>query len=613
MDPIHLTADELDYELGLRGVHNVGTWRIKSQCLRDMLKREMAGEHTIAAEGLLALHAVAELPKCDATIESILGKLKDPALGEAVSGECYSRLSHVSGRLRRVISVTPEEQTRAADLLSLVETYLAAMRNPGDAPVRSSQLVHSKPSSPLADIIEVISNGRKSFGSAETCGAESMALQNSLRRSAPLNPGVTPFVPRGSSVAAENPFVQHDQAVVENPFSPNQHSGYSKPTADRPFRSLADLGANEFQNIRDDHGRQSGRSAQQQHLSDFSQRREPREHAAPSDWLGQRDRHHSAGRHTRHEWSHRKTVPVHEWRIYFSGDGQGMHLCNFLSELSMFQESEGVSDAELLSSIGHLLWGRARLWFRPRCKNFRSWNEFVAEIKQDFLPPKYDYRLLTSISNRRQKTNETFSEYLNVMQALFDYLTIPIDNQHRLSIIEENMLPKYALAVSAIEVISLKQLSDVCRRVDYAGPRPVSAFMLDDMTALSRVPSRPGRFREVNAMETFPESEVPAAFASLSMNESSSAFQRETTAGAEVLAVRQSGNREQQGRSDSGERKCFNCLRTGHIFADCREARADKFCYRCGSRNFSAFSCQDCAKNDSSDSARRGGVQGPPK
>lgn len=59
-----------------------------------------------------------------------------------------------------------------------------------------------------------------------------------------------------------------------------------------------------------------------------------------------------------------KCVPVHQWKVFFSGDGKGLHLYDFLSQISMYKRSEQVSDEEMLASIVHLLNGRARLWYQ---------------------------------------------------------------------------------------------------------------------------------------------------------------------------------------------------------------------------------------------------------
>lgn len=41
-----------------------------------------------------------------------------------------------------------------------------------------------------------------------------------------------------------------------------------------------------------------------------------------------------------------------------------MNLYDFLSEIRIFQRSEGIDDDELMASVVHLLSGRARLWYR---------------------------------------------------------------------------------------------------------------------------------------------------------------------------------------------------------------------------------------------------------
>lgn len=71
--------------------------------------------------------------------------------------------------------------------------------------------------------------------------------------------------------------------------------------------------------------------------------------------------------------STRRTVPLHQWKLALSGDGHGIHLYDFLSEIQMLKRAEGISDEELLSSIVHLLAGRARLWYR-------SWYDTRLEV-----------------------------------------------------------------------------------------------------------------------------------------------------------------------------------------------------------------------------------------
>lgn len=134
-----------------------------------------------------------------------------------------------------------------------------------------------------------------------------------------------------------------------------------------------------------------------------------------------------------------------------------------------------------------------------------------ATMKTEFLPPKYDYKLLTNISNRRQKPTETFAEYLTSMQSLFKHLSIPINEQHKVCIIEENMLSKYAVATSVLDIGSLDQLSKVCRRVDYAYSKTPIPLPMDkinnDHRYYPRAGMNQGRPRAINIVEMAQQSD----------------------------------------------------------------------------------------------------------
>lgn len=57
----------------------------------------------------------------------------------------------------------------------------------------------------------------------------------------------------------------------------------------------------------------------------------------------------------------RRFVPIHQWRLNFSGENRDTHLQEFLAQLRILQRSERVSNEDLMLSIVHLLSGRAKL------------------------------------------------------------------------------------------------------------------------------------------------------------------------------------------------------------------------------------------------------------
>lgn len=114
-------------------------------------------------------------------------------------------------------------------------------------------------------------------------------------------------------------------------------------------------------------------------------------------------------------YARRSAIPLSQWRIEFKGDGSGLH--DFLSQVSLLQRSESVSDSEMLYSIVHLLSGRAKPWFSSVGNQFQDWPEVVIAMKKEFLPANYDYVLLNDITNWEQKRNESFGEFITMSRT----------------------------------------------------------------------------------------------------------------------------------------------------------------------------------------------------
>lgn len=617
MDPIHLYSEELDYELALRGVFNVASPRLKTQALREFLKRENVGEQTVHETIVESLNSEHELASCSATIDNVVGRLEDSSLGESIVGECHSRLVHVLMRLSRIKAGSSSEQECALELRTVAETQLtrlverasgartgavaltveqATTATESRAGAAQTGTAPARESSPLADIVEQIGSVRQQLRANDELGAVGRA-HGGERLS--LNPHSSVFKPR-----------KHSQ--TENPFSRVGRQQDIGPLADLFREMLRDEPrghvASNAPFLQRDQAQQNAPLAQHERANYANSLSSAGSvHDEPRRVEGQRIRNFLA---------QRKTVPVHLWKISYSGDGQGLHLYDFLAELGMFQRSEGVTDDELFASVVHLLTGRARLWYRSWFDTFACWAEFVTAIKKEFLPPKYDYRLLSSISSRRQKQHETFAEYLGVMRSLFNYLSIPIDEQHKLCIIEENMLAKYTIAVSAIEITTLDQLSNVCRRIDFAYNKQSVVMPRDDVAPPTRTPFRHsvGRSREVHEVERRmnPMDDISGfgncQFGANDGQRQDQQPENDAPLAQEVMATtsaQNSGNRNEA----VGEDRCFNCLKTGHVFAKCTQQRKGTFCFRCGSRDVTVFTCRKCTKNGETGSAQ--GAAGP--
>lgn len=560
MDPIHLLPEELDYELDIRGVYNLSTSRQKTTCLREFLKREEGGERTISDSRLEKLSSKIELARCALILENIAAAMQAEGFDAASRIDCQSRLLHVIQRVKRSKPSSPEEQTIVYELLMTAEEQLSYFQEVVSL-VRDPPLA-SKSASPLADAIESISRSRLSNS------ARNSQSEHDLRevRKSLLNPSVMDFIPiESASGGVANLF--------QNPFKDKK----SHPPVNRNELASNDIFGPSHSHIRSEI---------------------PRPRFQPErldNDLGENDSY----RVRPFGPSYRKSVPVHQWKLSFSGEPNTMHLYDFLSELRMFQRSERVPDEVLLASVVHLLSGRARLWYRSWFATFECWDDLVAAMKTEFLPPKYDYKLLTTISNRRQKPNETFSEYLNAMQSQFQHLSIPVDEQHKLSIIEENMLTKYVVATSAVEITRLDQLSNICRRVDYAYAKTPQFSAPPNRITDSRPVFRnnqQGRYRDVQELEIASQQTQFPQISNPGSDESN----------RELLEMR----RDRQS-ADSNRNYCYNCLQVGHNFSNCPAPRSGQFCYRCGLRDVTTFTCKNCPKNGDTIPGSRDSGQDP--
>lgn len=288
----------------------------------------------------------------------------------------------------------------------------------------------------------------------------------------------------------------------------------------------------------------------------------------------------------------RKTVPVHQWRISFCGEGKGLHLFDFLDQISLYQRSENISNNELLSSIVHLLTGRAKLWYRSAYDSIFTWDEFVSALKTEFLPRNYEYMLLADISSRVQRPNETFAEFITHMKSLFKCLTIPIDEDYKIFLVQKNLLPKYAVGVAPLNIQSLEQLSNVCRRIDGAYNRSNTIRM--PFQEFQRSYDRPfarnsDRNRELMAVEHSEEANDDSSLVDIDERELLEV--RKPRSGTSVRRDKRVVNDNQ-----SVKRKinCWNCKKDGHGFKECNLDQDGKFCYKCGLEDTLFRDCSRC-------------------
>lgn len=164
-------------------------------------------------------------------------------------------------------------------------------------------------------------------------------------------------------------------------------------------------------------------------------------------------------------WNNRN--PVAGWNLFFSGDPGTRSLYDFLSRIQMLARAEQVSPVMLRQSAYYLFSGSAMTWFRAFEHTLPTWEALINGLQNQFVPYDYDRELLREIESRKQGKFETFGMYLANLEMLYRGLQHTfIPEFQKLDTIMRNMLPHLAEKLVLTEIISMEQLSNLCRRIE---------------------------------------------------------------------------------------------------------------------------------------------------
>lgn len=146
------------------------------------------------------------------------------------------------------------------------------------------------------------------------------------------------------------------------------------------------------------------------------------------------------------------SVPVFKWGLSFDGSTDVRHFIERVDELAI---ARNVSSASLFSSAIDLFSGSALDWFRVNRVSFKSWDEIIVALKDEFELLDHERRLVAQIRNTAQLQKENLGSFITRVMLLNNRLSSKLPDDEILEILQCNMLPRY------IQKLSLSVISDI--------------------------------------------------------------------------------------------------------------------------------------------------------
>lgn len=265
---------------------------------------------------------------------------------------------------------------------------------------------------------------------------------------------------------------------------------------------------------------------------------------------------------------------ISKWNLSFDGSSDPVA---FIERIEELRELYNIPYNQVLAAMSELLQGSALLWYRNNRFLWSSWEEFLGDFREYFLPADYDIRLEETITRRVQGPHEKGQDYLARLQTLLRRHG-SMNHERTLYWLHRNLRPEVRQHVrrcdfsSVSELVALvKEHEDLQREIAGSRRGPSTVYTSSPLSGGDTAEPTPRTTRSTPSprVNSTPANSAPVM----------SSISSPTTPA---------------GRSPTVSR-CFRCGQVGHFRQDCKNTPR-LCCSRCGKTGIMSRDCR-CPKS----------------
>lgn len=245
---------------------------------------------------------------------------------------------------------------------------------------------------------------------------------------------------------------------------------------------------------------------------------------------------------------------IRNWRIKFTGVDNQITVDEFIYRVEILTNNNLRGNFDILCKHAHCLFeGKALEWYwrYHREINNINWFSLTTALRSQYKDEFTDYDILEDIRRRKQKQNENFDEYLDVILVMTNRLKTPMNDRDLCETILRNLKTELRHELLHLDITSVSKLRKEVKKHEI--------FFKDIQKHESR------RLNKATLSEIVVEDE------------------KIVTTEDEICSVQHKVT-------------CWNCDKEGHTFFDCMSNRRI-FCYGCGAKDIYKPNCSKCSKN----------------